>query len=100
MNSNLFGDIGGPKIDPRGFKSIKCSKCGGILFKTCSVLKDVTGTMVGTGSESVTIPLSVFVCEKCGHILDSDIKLYKLEEDLGIKTDDNVKINKTTNLII
>ena len=75
-------NIGGPKIDPRDYKTIKCHKCGSIVFKNAAILKEIPGTVVGQGSESVVVPLQVLVCDKCREILESEVKTYKLENDL------------------
>lgn len=88
MNDDLMlgggvPNIGGPKIDPRDYPSIKCNKCGGIVFRNGVVLKELPGTLVGNGTEPVTVPLQVLICDKCGSILKSDIKAYKLEKELG-----------------
>ena len=83
MDNDLFGgipNIGGPKVDPRDYPSIKCDKCGGIVFKNAVVLKEIPGSVVGQGGEPVVLPLQIFVCNKCGAILKSDIEAYKLEE--------------------
>ena len=87
MNNDLMlgggiPNIGGPKIDPRDYKTIKCHKCGSIVFKSAAILKEIPGTVVGQGSESVVVPLQVLVCDKWGEILESDVKTYKLENDL------------------
>lgn len=96
MNNDLIlgggvPQIGGPKIDPRDYKTTKCKKCGGIVFNGGVVLKEIPGAAVGQGSETVMYPLQVFVCAKCGEILESDIKAYKLEKDLELKTEINIK---------
>lgn len=87
MNNDLIlgggiPNIGGPKIDPRDYKTIKCHKCGSIVFKSGAVLKEIPGTVVGQGSEPVVVPLQVLICDNCGEILESDVKAYKLENDL------------------
>ena len=96
-------NIGGPKIDPRDYPSVKCDKCGSILFRNVVVLKEIPGTLVGQGTEPITIPLQVLVCDKCGEILKSDIKDYKLEKDLGITIENKTNVhieNNSGNLII
>ena len=72
----------GPKVDPRDYPTIKCSKCGSIVFETAIVLKQIPGTIVGNGVEPVQYPLQVVVCKKCGALLDYDVKAYKLEKDI------------------
>ena len=89
-NDMLIGggirNIGGPKIDPRDYKTVKCHKCGGIIFRSGVVLKEIPGAVVGQGGEPVVVPLQVLVCDKCNEILESDVKGYKLEKDLTEST--------------
>ena len=71
MNNDLMigggvPNIGGPKIDPRDYPSIKCDKCGSIIFRNGVILKELPGTLVGNGTEPVTVPLQVLICDKCG----------------------------------
>lgn len=108
MNNDLIlgggiPNIGGPKIDPRDYKTIKCHKCGSIVFRSGAVLKEIPGTVVGQGSEPVVVPLQVLICDKCGEILESDVKAYKLEKDLGISVENKTNVhieNNNGNLII
>ena len=110
MNNNdlLLGggsipNIGGPKVDPRDYPSIKCKKCGSIIFKSAMVLKEIPGTIVGYGTDPVSYPMQVFICDKCGEILESDVKAYKLENDIKENIDkaSNVHIeNNTGNILI
>lgn len=91
MNNDLMigsgvPNIGGPKIDPRDYLSIKCDKCGSIIFRNGVILKELPGTLVGNGTEPVTVPLQVLICDKCGSILKSDIEAYKLEKELEEET--------------
>lgn len=105
MNNDLMlgGGIpnigGGPKIDPLDYKTIRCSKCGGITFHSSYVLKEIPGTAIGKGNESVVIPVGLFVCDKCGTILDSDVKELKLENDLNENVK-NLHIEKNEGTII
>ena len=71
----LSNTYAAPKIDPRDYPSIKCSKCGSILFESAIVIKEIPGTVVGNGSEPVPYPLQVLVCKKCGKILDVIISM-------------------------
>ena len=41
--------------------------------------------VIGQGAKSTLVPINVFVCEKCGKILDSDVKMFKLDKDLEPK---------------
>jgi len=81
---NMLGNtpLIGAKSDPRDYETVKCDKCGGIVFDNKAILKRVSGVEVGQGAKPVLIPLPVLVCAKCGAILADDIKGYKLENDL------------------
>lgn len=75
-------NIGGPKIDPLEYPTKKCSKCGSITFVSKYVIKEIPGTMIGMGTDTVVYPLKVLACSECGHIIEEDVKMYKLEKDL------------------
>lgn len=77
----------GAKTDPRSYETVKCDKCGGIVFDSKTVLKRVSGVEVGQGAKPVLVPLPILVCAKCGAILADDIKGYKLEKDLNEQLD-------------
>lgn len=85
LNGGGIPSIGKPKIDPRDYETIKCSHCGGIIFEEKYVLKKVSGVELGQGARDMMIPLNVLVCSQCHNIMDSDIKGYKLEKDLGLE---------------
>lgn len=92
----LGNPYAGPKVDPRDYPSIKCSKCGSVLFESSVVMKEIPGTIVGNGTEPLLYPLQVLVCKKCGKVLDADVKAYKLEKELG---EEETK-NSSSNLLI
>lgn len=88
---NLLGNLGnggfgGPKIDPRDYPSVKCSKCGGILFDQRVVIKKIPGAVVGQAGKTIPAPLEIYVCAKCGTPLAEDVKAYKLEKEFGLDT--------------
>lgn len=85
LNGGGIPSIGKPKIDPRDYETIKCSHCGGIIFEEKYVLKKVSGVELGQGARDMMIPLNVLVCSQCHNIMDTDIKGYKLEKDLGLE---------------
>lgn len=87
----------GPQVNPLDYPSIKCKKCGSILFGSAVVLKEIPGTLIGAAGETVQYPLKVFICKKCGEILDSDIKMYKLEKDLEDNTENKSSIHVENN---
>lgn len=92
------GNIGGPTVNPLDYETKRCSQCGGILFKTCAVLKEIPGMAIGQGAKSALVPVNVFVCEKCGKILDSDVKMFKLDKDL--ETKENTENKQSSNGLI
>lgn len=73
---------GGSSVDPRDYPTKRCSKCNGITFLSRYVIKEIPGTLVGAGPETVIYPMKVLVCAECGAIIDEDIKMLKLEKDL------------------
>lgn len=104
MKDDLFG-LGGsmPAVDPRNYETIKCDKCGGIVFDNKYILKRVSGMELGQGAKPMMLPLNILVCAKCGAILADDIKGYKLEKDLGLEDNTESKqinIENTSSLII
>lgn len=90
----------GPKTDPRNYETIKCDKCGGIVFDNKYILKRVSGMELGQGAKPMMIPLNILVCDKCGAILADDIKGYKLENDLGLNEDNKKEEIKSENSLI
>ena len=93
-------NIGGPRIDPRDYPSVRCKKCGSIIFDNAVIIKEIPGTVVGKGSDPLVAPLQVYVCKKCGEILESDIKAYKLEKDLGLDMNEEPKEEVKSSLIL
>ena len=82
VNNNLqigqgIPQIGGPQVDPLEHETVAC-KCGSIVFTRKVILKRIPGTLVGQGVEPVLMPLPVIVCEKCGRIIEEDVKSYQL----------------------
>ena len=47
-----------------------CS-CGSRVFTHGAILKKVPGFMVGAGTDTVMMPIEVFVCAKCGELAPS-----------------------------
>lgn len=88
MNNDLIlggggvPQIGGPKLDASDFETCKCAKCGCFMFEPRIVLKKISGTLIGRGTEPVYIPMQILVCSDCGEIYENDIKEYKLEKDV------------------
>lgn len=67
----------------------KCEKCGSIYFKDVVVLKTINKLMSPTG-EDMTVPISLFVCDKCGELAPSLKNDEKLKKVLNLN---NVLIN-------
>ena len=88
----ILGGYSTPKVDPRDYQTIKCSKCGSIIFESGVVLKEIPGTIVGNGAEPIQYPLQVLICKKCGEILESDVKAYKLENDINNTEKVNIQL--------
>ena len=89
----------GPKVDPRNYETVKCSKCGSIRFTNEVILKRISGMEIGQGTKPMLIPLQILTCANCGAILDDDIKGYKLEDDLNL-TKENKDNKSETSLVL
>ena len=66
------------KINPTKYPNIKCDKCGNDTFITAFILKRIPGLEIGAGTEDQILDLPVYICSKCGEILDEYQKMYKL----------------------
>ena len=71
--------------DVLGYKTIKCPDCGGTLFEEKIILKSVSKIVSPTGKDEI-LPLSVFVCSKCGKPNKEFLKM-----GMGL-TDDNIDV--------
>lgn len=67
------------RINPLKYPNIKCS-CGCETYIQAFILKKIPGIVAGTGSEDQIINLPVFVCSKCGEILEDYKEIYKLDK--------------------
>lgn len=47
--------------------TVKCPKCGNIFFTEKIVLKKISKLVSPTGNDE-TLPINVWVCDKCGEI--------------------------------
>lgn len=84
MDDLLGNGYSKPKVDPRDYPSVKCKKCGSILFDQKIVIKKVPGAIVGQAGKTMPVPLDIYVCAKCGTPLEEDVKAYKLEKELDV----------------
>jgi len=72
-------DLTRPQLDPTEYPNSTC-ECGCIVWNQAVILKEVPGSLIGKAGETVSLPLTVFVCNKCGKIHPEDIKAYRLTE--------------------
>ena len=93
-------DLSKPSIDPRDYKTIRCSKCGNITFVPGCVIKEIPGSAVGQAGEPVIVPLNVYICSECHTIIDFDIKAYKLENDINNENKSKTKEETKSSLIL
>ena len=94
MNANFTKDDNGnigvrATLNPFEYPTVECSKCHNITFKKVAVLKEVPGIAVGAGTDKVTIPMTVFACDKCGEILDADKEMLQLGDEEAKKESKN-----------
>ena len=72
-------DFNAPQINPFVYPSEVCPECQNEVFVPGVILKKVPGILLGAGEETVTVPIKVAVCSKCGTLSESDKKRYDEE---------------------
>lgn len=83
-------------INPFEYPAEKCSVCGCETFVPAMMFRKVPGMLVGQAdSKTVSVPMKVFVCSKCGELSPSDKEL--IEE---ISKKEQTKQTPKSNLII
>ena len=55
------------QIDISKTTPIQCEKCNGSTFKQTLLLRKLSSLVSPNGQETI-VPMSVFACEKCGHV--------------------------------
>ncbi len=55
------------QIDLSKTSQIQCESCGGSTFKQTLLLRKMSALVSPNGQETI-VPMSVFACEKCGHV--------------------------------
>tara|TARA_R110002020_G_scaffold247016_1_gene460900 strand:+ start:366 stop:602 length:237 start_codon:yes stop_codon:yes gene_type:complete len=55
------------QIDISKTSAIECESCGGVTFKQTLLLRKLSALVSPSGQETI-VPMSVFACEKCGHV--------------------------------
>ena len=56
-----------------------CSECGNNVFAPGIIFKKVPGVALGEGGDTVTVPIKVAYCTKCGALSPSDREVYDKE---------------------
>ena len=54
-------------INPLTLPNVKCETCGGIFFENVTIIKRVSGLLVGSTQDEM-IPMETYVCSECGHM--------------------------------
>lgn len=71
MDNNIKQAIDGAarvSVNPLEYPSIKCD-CGCETFSQAVVFKKIPGVVLGAGAEEQIVPITVFVCSKCGELM-------------------------------
>ena len=55
------------QVDISKTSEIVCEKCGNHTFKQTLMLRKLSALVSPNGQETI-VPMSVFACEKCGHV--------------------------------
>lgn len=90
------------KINPLKYQNIQC-QCGCETFVQAYILKRIPGIVAGTGSDDQILDLPVYICSKCGEILDDYKQVYKLgkyAEEETAKSDKPADYTKTKSGLI
>lgn len=61
-----------PKVNPLDYPSVECTHCKNNVFVPGIIFYKVPGLELGAGSETVEVPVKVFVCSKCGELSPQD----------------------------
>lgn len=72
-------DFTSPQVNPFAYPSEVCPECQNEVFVPGVILKKVPGILLGAGEETITVPIKVAVCSKCGALSESDRKKYDEE---------------------
>lgn len=87
--SNMSNAAPGPSINPSNYPSVKCPKCGGCLWTTSYIVKDIPGIILGDATRKIIqVPLKEFpviTCSNCGELapfIKDDKEFMKVYDDL------------------
>ena len=72
-------EFNAPQINPFAYPSEVCPECQNEVFVPGVILKKVPGILIGAGEDTVSVPIKVAVCSKCGTLSESDKKRYDEE---------------------
>ena len=85
-------EFNAPQINPFAYPSEVCPECQNEVFVPGVILKKVPGILLGAGEETVSVPIKVAVCSKCGALSESDRKRYDEETQKAQKTSNKQSI--------
>lgn len=72
-------ELNSPQVNPFAYPSEVCPECQNEVFVPGVILKKVPGLLLGAGEETISVPIKVAVCSKCGALSESDRKKYEEE---------------------
>ena len=85
-------EFNAPQINPFAYPSEVCPECQNEVFVPGVILKKVPGILLGAGEETVSVPIKVAVCSKCGTLSESDRKRYDEETQKAQKASNKQSI--------
>jgi len=85
-------EFNAPQINPFAYPSEVCPECQHEVFVPGVILKKVPGILLGAGEETVSVPIKVAVCSKCGTLSESDRKRYDEETQKAQKASNKQSI--------
>lgn len=68
-------------VDPLSYPSIKCDECGNQYYRQVVLFKRIPGVVTGNGAEPTILPIPVYVCDKCGRLMEEYRKDFEKEDE-------------------
>lgn len=70
MEQPSLNDYTNWTVDPLSYPSIVCDNCGSEYYKQVMLFKRIPGVVTGNGAEPTILPIPIYICEKCGKLME------------------------------
>lgn len=71
------------KVNPFEYPAVKCPECENEFFVPAVMFRQVPGILLGSDEKTISLPMKVYVCSKCGALSPDDRELIEKEEKLA-----------------